>query len=103
MYHENKDNTAYLSNYGEYTTFSYNDRTITFYTGKRLDYYTDIVAWDNGYLVVMCKNKDDDIPEEDYIDLTPILENLLMDKNTFLSPIKEVRISHVGREETYAG
>ena len=31
------DQTAYLSNRGEYTTFSVGDRTITFLTSKNLE------------------------------------------------------------------
>ena len=30
---------AFLSSYDVYTTFTYNDRTITFMTGKKLDKY----------------------------------------------------------------
>ena len=49
---------AYLSNYDDYTTFSYGDRTITFLTGKRLRRYTDIKEWDKGYIVYsMCKQR----------------------------------------------
>lgn len=32
---------------------------------------------------------------EEYIDLTPILDGLFMNKKKFLSPIKEVRIEYV--------
>jgi hypothetical protein len=32
--------------------------------------------------------------EEEYIDLVPILENLLMDVPAFLSPIKKVEVSY---------
>lgn len=35
------------------------------------------------------------MPEEEYIDLIPILENLYFDVDEFLKPIKEVRIKHV--------
>ena len=69
--------TAYLSNRGEYTTFSVGD----------------IVEWDQGYLVVISKNKGKE-QEEDYIDLVPILENLLIDPVSFLDPIKEVKIRY---------
>ena len=49
--------TAYLSNRGEYTTFSVGDRTITFLTSKNLEKYIEVVEWDQGYLVVISKNK----------------------------------------------
>ncbi len=88
-----KKDTAQLSSYGEYTTFTFYDRTITFFTGKNLDRYTKIKEWDKGYIVVMCKTKTHPaVEQEDYIDLVPILENLYIDPETFLKPIKEVEI-----------
>ena len=85
--------TAYLSNKGEYTTFSVGDRTISFLTSKNLEKYIEIVDWDHGYLVVISKNQGK-VQEEDYIDLIPILENLLIDPDSFLEPIKEVKIRY---------
>ena len=85
--------TAYLSNKGEYTTFSVRDRTISFLTSKNLEKYIEIVDWDHGYLVVISKNQGKE-QEEDYIDLIPILENLLIDPDSFLEPIKEVKIRY---------
>ena len=85
--------SAVLSSRGEYTTFTYGDRTLTFLTGKNLERYTRVIEWDRGYLVVMAKNRG--MPDrEDYIDLVPILKNLYMDADEFLEPIKEVRISY---------
>ena len=53
--------------------------------------YTKEDEWDNGYLVVMAKYKE--VPEvEEYIDLIPILDMLYYDTETFLKPIKEVKI-----------
>jgi hypothetical protein len=43
--------------------------------------------------VVISKNKGKE-QEEDYIDLVPILENLLIDPVPFLDPIKEVKIRY---------
>lgn len=87
-------NTAYLSNYDEYTTFTYQDRIITFLTGKRLRRYLKVKEWKNGYLVVECENKDLSV-EEDYIDLLPILSNLYIDPDTFLKDIEEVQLDYV--------
>ena len=87
------DHIAYLTNRGEYTKFIYGDRTITFLTGKNLEKYLKIVEWDRGYLVVISKNHGKD-PEEDYIDLVPILKNLMIDPDSFLKPIKEVEIKY---------
>ena len=51
------NNFAKLSNKGEYTLFSFGNKTLTFLTSKNLEKYTAIKEWDNGYIVVMAKNK----------------------------------------------
>ena len=90
--------TAYLinvvSNDGEYTYFYIGDRVVTFLTRKSLEQYKKIVEWDNGYLVVMCKNKNENELEEDYIDLIPIFENLYMDPKKYLSGIERVELRY---------
>ena len=44
---------------------------------------------------MLCKTKQPpDHVEEDYIDLQPILDNLYIDQDHFLDPIKEVRIKY---------
>ena len=48
----------------------------------------------NGYIVVLCKNKNEDKLEEDYIDLLPILDNLYIESAEFLAPIKKVEVSY---------
>ena len=84
-------NYALLTNDDTYTIFEFNGQKIRFVTSKKLEKYTKIIEWDNGYLVVMAKYQG--IPEvEEYIDLIPILEMLYYDVNSFLSPIKEVKI-----------
>ena len=85
---------AYLSNNGSYTLFTFRNITIKFLTSKNLEKYTSIVEWDNGYLVVMSKNYNQD-ECEDYIDLIPILRNLYMDEEEFLKDIKGVEIRYV--------
>ena len=50
------------------------------------------MEWDNGYLVVMAKYGHNKESEEEYIDLVPIFENLYIEPDVFLKPIKEVRI-----------
>ncbi len=87
-------NTAFLSNKGEYTFFKFRDRVITFLTGKRLERYIKVLKWDNGYIVVLCKKKNEDKLEEDYIDLLPILDNLYIEPQKFLAPIKKVEVSY---------
>ena len=86
---------AYLSNRGEYTTFSYGEKTLTFLTSKDLDCYIEIKEWDKGYLVVTARYKSR-AEEEDYIDLVPILENLYMNVEEFLRPIKRVEVLDAG-------
>ena len=85
------NNCAILTNDDTYTIFEFNGQKIRFVTSKKLEKYTKIIEWDNCYLVVMAKYQG--IPEvEEYIDLIPILEMLYYDVNSFLSPIKEVKI-----------
>ena len=86
--------TAYLSNNGEYTTFSFGERTLTFLTSKSLERYTSIKKWDNGYLVVTAKYSNRPSEIEEYIDLIPILENLNMNTEKFLSPIQKVELRY---------
>ena len=85
---------AYLSNNGEYTTFSFGGRTLTFLTSKSLERYTNVIEWDNGYLVVMAKYSTRPTEEEEYIDLIPILENLYMNVDAFLNPIRQVEVRY---------
>ena len=43
----------------------------------------------------MAKYKHNKEEIEEYIDLIPVLEDLYMDKDKFLAPIKEVKIEYV--------
>lgn len=86
-------NEAVLSNDKVFTSFSFDGHHIRFRTSPRLERYTKIVEWDNGYIVVMAKYEGCE-EEEEYIDLLPILENLFFDANEFLKPIKKVRIAY---------
>ena len=47
-------------------------------------------------MVVMEKYRHKQEPEEEYIDLIPILKNSYMDASQFLEPIKEVRLAYGG-------
>ena len=82
---------AILSSEGKYTSFSYGGNTIRFLTSPRLLRYEKVLKWDNGYLEVIANYNG---KEEEYIDLVPILENLLMDAPTFLKPIQRVEVSY---------
>ncbi|MBR3623270.1 MAG: hypothetical protein IKN43_07995 [Selenomonadaceae bacterium] len=85
---------AILGSYDGYTVFRYGDYVIRFVAPYSLEKYTSIKEWDAGYIVVMAKYRHNDKPEEEHIDLIPILENLYIDKGEFLKPIKKVRISY---------
>ena len=88
------NDSAILSSNGKYTIFSFGGHTIRFRTSSRLERYTSIKQWDNGYIVVMAKYQDNPNEEEEYIDLVPILENLYFDSDSFLRPIQRVRIQY---------
>ena len=90
---------ALLSNYGDMTSFRYGNSNIRFRTPKRLKRYTEVKEWDNGYIVVMADYEGWGETEE-YIDLLPILKNLYINPETFLKPIKSVKIDyHEGRRD----
>ena len=92
---ESRKDVAILSSFDEYTTFSFGGKKLTFRTCNGLERYTKILLWDNGYIEVMAKYKQEKDEIEEYIDLAPVLDGLYMDKEKFLSPIKEVRIEYV--------
>ena len=84
---------AVLSNDKRFTSFSYDHCVIRFTSSPKLEKYTRIVKWDHGYIVVTAVYEG--IGEvEEYIDLVPILENLYMNPDIFLDPIRKVRISY---------
>lgn len=85
---------ATIGNEKSYTVFRYGDHVIWFAAPYFLEYYTEVKEWDNGYLVVMAKYKQNQNPEEEYIDLVPILQNLYFDTESFLTPIKKVEVAN---------
>ena len=87
--------TAILSSFDKYTTFSFGNTKLTFRTCNNLERYTKVILWDNGYIEVMAKYRHLDHEIEEYIDLEPVLEGLYMDKKKFLAPIKKVKIEYV--------
>ena len=87
-------NEAVLSSSEGFTAFSFGGYNIRFRAPYSLERYVDVVTWDDGYLVVMAKYKHNPEPEEEYIDLKPILEGLYIDPTAFLKPIKNVRIAY---------
>ena len=87
-------NEAILSSSDGFTAFSFGGYHIRFKAPYSLERYVDVVKWDDGYLVVLAKYNHNAEPEEEYIDLKPILEGLYIDSETFLKPIKKVRIDY---------
>ena len=85
---------ATLSSGGGYISFSYGGHVIRFRTSPYLERYTGIKEWDNGYLVSTAKYSTIPEEEEEYIDLVPVLENLYFDPQSFLKPIKGVKIQY---------
>ena len=83
-----------LSSAGGFTAFSYGGYNIRFRAPYSLERYVDVLRWDDGYLVVLAKYSHNSEPEEEYIDLKPILEGLYIDSASFLKPIKSVRIAY---------
>ena len=49
--------TAILSTFDKYTTFSFGGKPLTFRTCNGLERYTKILLWDSGYIEVMAKYK----------------------------------------------
>lgn len=84
---------AVLSSQDGFTIFQFGEHTIRFRAPRSLEYYTAVKEWDHGYIVVMAKYAHNSQPEEEYIDLVPILKNLFFDVEVFLSPIEGVVVA----------
>lgn len=89
-----KSHEAILSSAEGFTAFRYGGYNIRFRAPYSLERYVDVVSWDDGYLVVLAKYSHNAEPEEEYIDLKPILDGLYIDSNVFLKPIKSVRVAY---------
>lgn len=86
--------TAYLSNEKDMIVFRHDGRTVRFRGPYSLERFTAVKEWDNGYLVVMAKYEHNAEPEEEYIDLIPILKDLEIEPSLFLNSITEVRLNY---------
>ena len=91
---QSEDQEAILSSSDGFTAFRFGGYNIRFKAPYSLERYVDILKWDNGYLVVLAKYMHSSTPEEEYIDLKPILDGLYIDSASFLKPIKSVRIAY---------
>lgn len=90
----NAQNTATLGNLDGFTEFRFRDVLIRFRAPYSLERYTRVKQWDAGYLVADAKYSHNSDDEEEYIDLVPILKDLYIDSDVFLSPIKNVEVAH---------
>ena len=93
------EDTAVLSSFDKYTTFSFGGKTLSFRTCDGLERYIKVLNWDDGYIEVLAKYRQRDSVIEEYIDLEPVLKRLYMD-TSFLKPIKNVRIDYVKERNT---
>lgn len=91
---QSSNHEAILSSGGGFTAFTFGGYHIRFKAPYSLERYVDVVKWDNGYLIVLAKYRHNTEPEEEYIDLKPILDGLYIDSSAFLKPIKSVRIAY---------
>lgn len=85
-------NTAFLSNDGCYTIFTFGEYRLKFIAPYSLEKYVKVLEWNKGYIEVLTKYSHNNELEEEYIDLIPILKDLYMDPETFLKPIERVEV-----------
>ncbi|MBR5178592.1 MAG: hypothetical protein IKW90_07345 [Lachnospiraceae bacterium] len=78
---------------GKYSLFSFRNMCIKFRTSAKLKKYLAVKQWDNGYLVVDVDYSTLGRTEE-YVDVRSILDDLYIDKKSFLKPIKGVMIEN---------
>ena len=74
--------------------FTYGDIRLKFGAPYSLAYYDSVKKWNHGYLVVMAKYSHLKELEEEYIDLIPVLDELMMDNDAFLSQIDRVVVRY---------
>lgn len=85
--------TAFLSHAGKYTRFVFGDTQIRFRASDKLVRYEKVKEWDHGSIVVDTTYSTLGTVEE-YIDLVPILEDLMFEPKKFLAPIKGVTVRY---------
>lgn len=92
----NDNETLYLSSEGRYTIFEFRDTRIKMISSKALDKYLNVTDFrpQIGYIAVMTKFKCWEEPEEEYIDILSTLDELLIDRDSFLNPIKNIEIRY---------
>lgn len=82
---------AILTNEKDYTIFKFANYILRFKAPKCLEWYDKVTKWNNGFITVMTKYNYSEELVEEYIDLDPVLEDLLIPKEK-IKDIKEVRV-----------
>lgn len=83
--------TAYLYNDGDYTFFKVGREVVKFRTSPYLENYTEIKEYDDGYMGLMAQLSTLAAPDEDYMDIKGVFEELELD-TSILSQVSEVII-----------
>ena len=86
------DSVARLSSKADYTIFSCGGKSIRFAAPYSLRRYLRVTKWHDGYMEVEADYGAG--AEEDYIDLRPVLRNLMIDPKRFLKSVKKVEVSY---------
>ena len=91
------DSTAYLSNDGRYIIFEFRDKRVMFLGPLGLEKFLSVNDFEPsiGYMAVMTKYSGHSKPVEEYIDLLSTLDELHINRNNFLQPIKNLKVKNV--------
>lgn len=91
------DSTAYLSNDGRYIIFEFRDKRVMFLGPLGLEKFLSVNDFEPsiGYMAVMTKYSGHSKPVEEYIDLLSTLDELHINRNDFLQPIKNLKVKNV--------
>lgn len=87
------NDTAKLYNKDGFTVFQFGNSVIRFAAPYSLVRYKKVKNWDDGYLVVDADYSTLGTTEE-YIDIRDVLNELYIDADTFLKPIRRVEIAN---------
>ena len=86
------DSVAALSSVGDMTVFSFGNTRLKFSAPYSLRRYVSVRDWRDGLITVDADYGNG--VEEEYIDLAPVLKDLMISRN-FLKPIQKVEVRYV--------
>lgn len=91
------ESTAFLSNDGRYIIFEFRDKRVMFLGPRGLENFLSVNDFEPqiGYMAVMAKYADAPEPVEEYIDLLSTLDDLHINRESFLKPIKYLEVKNV--------